>query len=48
MAAVAADGTGRRDARILGLVGAGHFMSHFYFLTLPPLFPFLKEAFGVG
>src|SRR5688500_14116867 len=48
MAASAAGGLGRRDAKILGLIGAGHFMSHFYFLTLPPLFPFLREAFGVG
>lgn len=48
MAAIAAAGLGRRDAKILGLIGAGHFMSHFYFLTLPPLFPFLREAFGVG
>lgn len=47
MAAIAADRLGRRDAKILGLIGAGHFMSHFYFLTLPPLFPLLREAFGV-
>lgn len=33
---------------MLGVIGAGHFMSHFYFLSLPPLFPFLKEEFGVG
>jgi MFS family permease len=38
----------RQDARVLGLVGAGHFMSHFYFLTLPPLFPYLTDAFAVG
>jgi MFS family permease len=38
----------RQDARILGLICSGHFLSHFYFLTLPPLFPFLKEEFGVG
>jgi MFS family permease len=47
MAAVAGE-LGRRDARILGLIGAGHFMSHFYFLALPPLFPFLSRAFDVG
>ena len=28
---------GRRDIRAVSLVGAGHFMSHFYQLTLPPL-----------
>ena len=37
-----------QDTRILGLISTGHFLSHFYFLTLPPLFPLLKEAFGVG
>ncbi|HEX2256595.1 MAG TPA: MFS transporter, partial [Afifellaceae bacterium] len=38
----------RQDGKIIGLVSAGHFMSHFYFLTLPPLFPVLREAFGVS
>ena len=47
MAAVTGE-LGRRDAKILGLIGAGHFMSHFYFLALPPLFPFLSRAFDVG
>mgnify|MGYP001463395389 CR=1 FL=1 len=37
----------RHDARILCLVGAGHFASHFYNLALPPLFPLLKDEFGV-
>jgi len=27
-----------RDARILALIGTGHFLSHFYMLCLPPLF----------
>ena len=39
---------GRQDARVLGLISTGHFMSHFYSLTLPPLFPFLKDAFEVS
>ncbi len=39
---------GRQDAKVLGLISTGHFMSHFYSLTLPPLFPFLKDAFGVS
>ena len=30
------------------LVGVGHFFSHFYLMTLPPLFPVLKEAFAVS
>ena len=37
----------RSDIRVIGLVGAAHFFSHFYQLTLPPLFPLLKEAWGV-
>lgn len=36
------------DAGIIGLVGTAHFSSHFFQLALPPLFPVLKEAFGVG
>lgn len=39
---------GGRDARVIGLVGAGHFLSHFYIFLLPPLFPVLKQAFGVS
>jgi MFS transporter, FSR family, fosmidomycin resistance protein len=38
----------RQDAKVLGLISTGHFMSHFYALTLPPLFPFLKDAFEVS
>lgn len=38
----------RQDAKVLGLISTGHFMSHFYGLTLPPLFPFLKDAFDVS
>ncbi len=36
------------EGRALGVVGAGHLMSHFYFLVLPPLYPVLKEEFGVS
>ena len=38
----------RRDLAVMSLIGTGHFVSHFYILLLPPLFPLLKEAFGVG
>lgn len=38
----------RRNAKVLGLVGGGHFMSHFYLLCLPPLFPLLRAEFGVS
>ena len=37
-----------RDVRIIGLIGAGHFFSHFYMLVLPPLFVFLVPAFGLS
>ena len=36
------------DVRIIGLVGAAHFGSHFFQLVLPPLFPLLKPALGVS
>jgi MFS family permease len=48
MDASATISAGRQDARVLGLISTGHFMSHFYSLTLPPLFPFLKDAFDVS
>ena len=37
-----------RDIKLVGLVGAAHGMSHFYQLVLPPIFPLLTSAFGVG
>jgi MFS family permease len=37
----------RSDVRIIGLVGAAHFFSHFFQLSLPPLFPLLKVVFDV-
>jgi MFS family permease len=37
----------RRDVRIIGLIAAAHFFSHFFQLTLPPLFPLLKTVFDV-
>ncbi|MFN4281431.1 MAG: MFS transporter [Alphaproteobacteria bacterium] len=36
------------QVRIMGLVGAGHMMSHFYSNTLPPLLPFLNSDLGIG
>jgi MFS transporter, FSR family, fosmidomycin resistance protein len=38
----------RRDIKTIGLVSTAHGMSHFYQLTLPPLLPVLKLAFGVS
>lgn len=45
--AEAVRGSLRRDVRIIGLVGGAHFVSHFFQLTLPPLFPLLRTDFGV-
>jgi FSR family fosmidomycin resistance protein-like MFS transporter len=38
----------RPDAAVMGLVGLAHCISHFSQLLLPPLFPWLKDAFQVG
>jgi MFS transporter, FSR family, fosmidomycin resistance protein len=35
----------RRDARVIGLVGVAHGLSHFFQLALPPLFPLLRAEF---
>src|SRR3954452_20525007 len=40
--------TGTSDARIISLVCAAHFVSHFYILVLPPLFPFIRDFYGVS
>jgi FSR family fosmidomycin resistance protein-like MFS transporter len=37
-----------QDMRVIGLIGSAHAVSHFFQLVLPPLFPLLKEAFGVS
>ncbi|MPY70314.1 MAG: MFS transporter [Alphaproteobacteria bacterium] len=37
-----------RDGKVLGLIGAGHMMSHFYIIALPPLFPLLKIQYGLS
>jgi MFS transporter, FSR family, fosmidomycin resistance protein len=38
----------RREDCVIGLVAGGHFLSHFYYLALPPLFPLLASELGVG
>ena len=40
--------TQRHDAKVIGLISIAHFFSHFYMLLLPPLFPLLREVYGVG
>ncbi len=37
-----------RDGRIILLVGAAHFLSHYFVFVLPPLMPLLKVEFGVS
>ncbi len=38
----------RHDAKVIGLVGLAHALSHFFQLALPPLFPLLHDDFGVS
>ena len=38
----------RRDAKVIGVVGVAHSLSHFFQLALPPLFPLLKAEFDVS
>jgi len=38
----------RSDAKVIGLVGLAHGLSHFFQLALPPLFPLLKAEFDVS
>jgi MFS family permease len=47
MSSVAKPAAGR-DVKILGLVSAGHFLSHFYAICLPPLFLFISRDLGVS
>jgi FSR family fosmidomycin resistance protein-like MFS transporter len=37
-----------QSLRVIGLVGTAHGVSHFFQYVLPPLFPILTVAFGVG
>jgi len=37
-----------KGAAVVALVCAGHFYSHFCLMLLPPLFPLLREVYGVG
>src|SRR5436190_21233981 len=40
--------TRSQDTRTVGLVSGAHFVSHFYMLLLPPLFPFVRAEYGVN
>src|SRR6266446_9690926 len=37
-----------RDSRVNALLGAGHFLSHFYQLCLPPVFIAWQKTFDVS
>lgn len=45
---IAADVSRAADTRVITLVSAAHFVSHVYLLVLPPLFPFVRDAFSVS
>jgi FSR family fosmidomycin resistance protein-like MFS transporter len=45
---VSGGATRNNDVRIISLVCSAHFVSHFYILVLPPLFPFIREFYGVS
>lgn len=36
------------DVRVIGLISLAHGSSHFFHLILPPLFPWLKDAFALS
>ena len=36
------------DVKVIGLIGAAHFVSHFYILMLAPLFAVIRADFGVS
>lgn len=38
----------RREVEAIGLIGAAHFLSHFYQLVLPPLFLLIHEDIGIS
>jgi FSR family fosmidomycin resistance protein-like MFS transporter len=38
----------RKDAKVIGVVGTAHALSHFFQLVLPPLFPLLRAEFDVS
>lgn len=42
------EGGSLADFKVIGLIGVAHFFSHLFILLLPPLFPTLREEFGVS
>lgn len=37
----------RHDAKVIGLIGSAHFVSHYYILLLPPILVMVKDYFAV-
>ncbi|MBM3393849.1 MAG: MFS transporter [Betaproteobacteria bacterium] len=48
MSASAPTATAHSDTQVIALVGIAHGTSHFFHLILAPLFPWIKEAFGLS
>ncbi|HEX9808285.1 MAG TPA: MFS transporter [Alphaproteobacteria bacterium] len=42
MTSATAPAESRQDIKVLGLISTGHLLSHYYYLTLPPLFVFIN------
>jgi FSR family fosmidomycin resistance protein-like MFS transporter len=38
----------RHETRLIGSISAAHFVSHYYFLLLPPLFLFVRDEYQVS
>jgi FSR family fosmidomycin resistance protein-like MFS transporter len=38
----------RHDAKVIALISAAHFVSHFHLMLLPPIFGPVREAFGAS
>lgn len=36
------------ERKIVGVISAAHFYSHFYFVVLPLMFPILKEVYNIS
>jgi FSR family fosmidomycin resistance protein-like MFS transporter len=48
MELAARSGAPKRELKVVGLICSAHFLSHFHQLLLPPLFPLLRDFYGVG
>jgi FSR family fosmidomycin resistance protein-like MFS transporter len=44
----ALNGSARRDAKVISLVAAAHFVSHVHIMLLPPIFALVKDHFGAS